>query len=307
MDPSRASEVWSRLVSGRPLDDLGLPVVGGRVDLRGLAAPEPSTVRQYTTPTANVKELGNLVVIQGARWTNLDFTKGQLKSLRLHDSKIENCCFDGAKCSDWRIWGTSISNTSFKTADLRKAALGGVDGVRRNAFYRVDFTKADLRQTVNKSADFVDCTFSDSKLVKVDFQGSVFVNCAFSGDLVEVSFHRTAFGGEKLPPNEMLNVDFANARLRSVEFRGLDLDTVTLPDDNEHIIVHDYARTLDHALVALKERSDMGSKQLAAYLGVYRKWAGRSQKKGVFHRGDLIKASSEEAVAEFLRIVEISV
>lgn len=303
MDPNRAAEVWGRLVSGRPLDALGLPVVGGRVDLSGIVAPDPTTVRQYMTKTANVKEHGNLVVIEGVRWANLDFTKGQLESLRFIACKIDNCCFDGADCSDWRIWGTSISNTSFEKADLRHAVLGGVDGVKRNAFYRVDFTKADLRQTVHMSADFIDCTFSHSKLVRVDFEGSVFVNCVFSGDLVEVSFHRVAFGGEKLPPNRMLHVDFTRARLRSVEFRGLDLDTVKLPDDNEHIIVHDYARTLDRALATLKERPDMGSKQLAAYLGIARKWAGQSQKRGIFDRAGLIEASSEEAVAVLLRSI----
>jgi uncharacterized protein YjbI with pentapeptide repeats len=230
MDPIRSAEVWSRLMSGRAVDDLGLPVVNGRTDLSGIAAPEPSVVREYVTLGANVKELGDLVVFRGRRWKKLDFSRGQLKSLRFFDCEIEDCCFDGADCSSWRMWGTSISNTSFKAADLRQAALGGVDNGKRNSFRRVDFTKADLRRTVYVSAEMLGCAFAQTKLAKVDFQGTVFVDCVFEGKLEEVQFHRHAFRGEAFPPNEMKGVDLRKAKLKYVEFQGLDMRFVKLPE-----------------------------------------------------------------------------
>ena len=74
MDPIRATELWGRLLTGRSLEDLGLSVVNGRLDLRGIAAPEPSVVRRHMTAMANLNELGNLVVVRGCDWRNLDFS-----------------------------------------------------------------------------------------------------------------------------------------------------------------------------------------------------------------------------------------
>ena len=64
------------------------------------------------------------------------------------------------------------------------------------------------------SAEFHECTFSETRLSKVDFQGGTFADCSFDGELDEVLFHRHAFRGEAPPPNEMRNVDFSHAQLR---------------------------------------------------------------------------------------------
>ena len=70
------------------------------------------------------------------------------------------------------------------------------------------------------SAVFNSCTFRQSKLNKVDFEGSSFANCVFEGLLEEVAFARESLGESDLPPNEMLNVDFSRAELLWVSFRG---------------------------------------------------------------------------------------
>lgn len=223
---SKAAEVWERLVGERSLGDLGLPVNKGRVDLRGLVAPRPTVVGRHVTESAEVTKLGGLIEIRGAHWKGIDFSGARLGSLRLLDSTIEDCSFEGARCQDWRMWGTTVVKTSFRSADLRQAALGGVDNGKRNSFREVDFTKADLRQTVYVSCDMIGCTFVDCKLSKVDFQGTVFVNCRFEGELDEVLFYRQAFRGEAFPGNEMKGVDLRRAKLRHVEFRGLNMSDV---------------------------------------------------------------------------------
>ena len=77
--------------------------VDGRLDLRNLRAPDSVIVGRYKTARANVKQLGNLVQIKGGRWKDIDFSGGYFRSLRFFDGEIENCCFDGANCQDWRM------------------------------------------------------------------------------------------------------------------------------------------------------------------------------------------------------------
>ena len=54
----------------------------------------------------------------------------------------------------------------------------------------------------------------------------------------------------------MVNVDLSRAKLRWVEFRGLDLDTVRFPDDEDHLILNDYPRSLiDYFRRSLAEKT----------------------------------------------------
>ena len=201
------------------------------------------------------------------------------------------------------MWGTTISDSSFKSADLGRSAMGGIDGGKRNHFRQVEFSNADLRQTAHKSADFTECSFSDTNLKKVDFQGSVFVDCVFEGDLNEVLFYRHAFRGEAFPPNEMKGVDFRRARFHFVEFRLLDMDDVKWPEDDHHVIVKDYQRVLDRLLDILNTRTDLVSRKMAAIFANKRKWAGPNQIEGVISKYDLLYIGGEEAVIEFLRLL----
>jgi hypothetical protein len=89
----------------------------------------------------------------------------------------------------------------------------------------------------------------------------------------------------------MVNVDFSRAKLRDVEFRGLTLDRVRLPDDDEHIVIRDFAKVLDQLIGALQAEGDQTAKILIAYLGAYRKWTvsgarGVLNKRGLAVAGD---------------------
>lgn len=54
----------------------------------------------------------------------------------------------------------------------------------------------------------------------------------------------------------MKNVDFSRARLLNVEFRGLTLDQVKLPVDDEHIVINDCAAVLDRFIAPLQLQAD---------------------------------------------------
>ncbi len=306
MNIDQNSEVWKRLIQGQSLDGLGLGVRNGRVDLTGLLAPKPETVKSLQTPLADVSELGNLTVLKQLTWKSLDFAGSRLNGLRFFNCTISDCIFDECGCEDWRLWGTTVMDTSFCCADLRKSALGGVQEGQVNTFQKIDFTDADLRQTAYVSAEFIGCLFKNTRLNKVNFQGSKFTDCSFAGELREVCFNRKAFGANSLPPNEMLGVDFSRAQLRSVEFRGLDLDKINFPTDADHVVLNEYPQTIDKLLKGLRGRTDIASKKLAAYLGVYRKWAGPGQRRGVLNKNDLLEIGGEDGLQVAMEMIESS-
>lgn len=298
-------EAWDRIVQGKVLDGLSLKIRDGRVDLGGLVLPKVS-LRQYRTATADVTEIRPGAVIRGARWNGFDFTGSKLTSVRLFDCEITNCRFDKCQLQDFRVWSSKFTETSFRGADLSKAALGGVQDGRRNSFLGVDFTDTDLRQSSYMAASFERCVFRNAKLVKVDFQTSTFTDCEFQGELREVLFCRRGFKGEDFPPNEMINVDFSKATFRFVEFRGLSLERVKFPDDDaEHVVIKNYVSTLDTVIAALRSQHDGESKKLLAYLATCRKWAAPDQFQGVLSIRDLKEIAGEEATDRVLRLLHM--
>ncbi len=301
-------EVWGRLVRGASLDGLGLPIVDGRVEIRGFSVPAPVVAGQANAPAglgADVNRLGGIPELRHVRWSRLAFLGGSLAGLRIHGARVENCVFSKTKCRDIRMWSTVVVDSVFQTVDLRGSALGGIEEGRRNRFERVVFDKADLRDTAYVSADFVSCRFANARLAKVDFQGCVFENTSFEGELEEVLFYKHAFQGESLPPNEMRGTDFRRAALRQVEFRELDLDDVKWPEDSRHLVLDDYVGALSRVLAGLQGREDSTARMLRSLVSMMLKWKGMSQHRGVVSMSDLEEAAGEEGIREFMRLAGV--
>lgn len=300
-------EIWRSLMRGESLDRFRLPKKDGRTDLTGLLVPDPRIVDRWQTPIAEVVQTESREV-NGVRWRNLDFSASTLRSLHLNRSEITNCRFDRCDLKDFNPGGTVFRDCSFCGTNLRGSGLGiattrGPLSGKRNRFIGVDFSSADLRGTIYIAAAFERCRFVDAKISKLDFARSTFVDCRFEGVLREVQFWRVRPFPEEdvFPPNEMLNVDFSRAKLRWVEFRGLSLDSVHLPSDQDHIIIEDFASALDRLIAILKSEPDETSRVLLAILEVYRKWAppvGR----GVLNRRDLAE-EGEELANRFLTLL----
>ncbi len=297
---SLSVEIYGRLLQGRTLEGLSLEARDGRVDLRWLRLPEPSVMRKYQMAGSSVTEIKPAAVFRRINWQNLDLTGSELNGIRFFDSKIRNCLFEECQLQDLRLWSTVIADSSFRGANLRNAALGGVQDGKRNIYSRVDFSEADLRDTAYQAACFERCVFRNAKLVKVDFQTSTFTDCRFEGELRDVLFYRRGFNGEAFPPNEMVNVDFSRAKLRDVGFRGLTLDRVRLPQDAEHIVIKNFASALDKAVDVLKHQEDSTATKLIAFLAIDRKWVPPDQAQGVINIQDLTEVAGEEGVARLL-------
>jgi uncharacterized protein YjbI with pentapeptide repeats len=275
-------QIWERLIEGKPLDGFALATKNGRIDLAGLDLPERSIERGVL-----VTKIGAGTVLHDVKWRNFDFSGSKLNGLRLFGCELSNCCFDGCQLRDSRLWSTTVTQCSFKGANLKKSVLGGVENGKRNLFLEVDFSDADLRETVYKAAAFERCIFRGTKLVKIDFQTSTFTDCVFEGDLHDVLFYRRGFQGEAFPPNEMINVDFSRAKLHDVSFRGLTLDKVKLPQDAAHIVIKDFPATVDKLIATLKQQGDTTAKKLVDFLNVDRRWIAPDQAQGVINAEDL--------------------
>jgi uncharacterized protein YjbI with pentapeptide repeats len=123
-----------------------------------------------------------------------------------------------------------------------------------------------MRRTVYKAAVFEQCLFCGTKLAHVDFQGSNFVDCIFRGELRDVMFYRHAFRGEEFPPNEMIDVDFTGASLRDVGFRGLVLDRVRFPKDDDHIVIRNFASSLAEMKKTVEAQEDYTAKLIVRFV-----------------------------------------
>jgi uncharacterized protein YjbI with pentapeptide repeats len=301
-----STEIWDQLIHGKPPRGPGIPKIDGRIDLRNLHISEPYAVKTMKIPLADVTVLGGITSIESVSWQSIDFSSSQLPGLRFLDCQIRNCVFDRCRMADLRVWRTDFANVSFRSADLRGAMLGGTseNDNRRVSFHDVDFSAADMRGTMYGAAEFLRCKFNHAKLNKVDFQSSTFTDCSFEGELREVLFYRRGFRGERFPPNEMKRVDFRRAKLRWSEFRGLDLDEVFFPADEDHIVVENYPETLDRLLAYFRGRPDFGSRTLATCFEHDKKWLGPCQKIGVLNKHDLIDSAGDDGLQAVMKIIE---
>jgi uncharacterized protein YjbI with pentapeptide repeats len=300
-----SNEIWDALVHRRPLGDAGVPKIAGRLDLRNLRVAEPFAVETTRTQLADVTVLGGITSVRGVSWHSIDFSGSLLPGLRFLDCQIHNCVFDRCRMSDLRVWRTDFADVSFRSANLRGAVLGGTseNDDRRVTYHDVDFTAADMRGTIYGAAEFVRCKFNHAKLNKVDFQSSTFTDCSFDGELRGALFYRTGFRGERFPPNEMKRVDFRRAKLRWTEFRGLDLNEVLFPEDEDHIVVDNYPETVERLLAHFRGRPDLASRNFVTSFEHKRQWLGPRQRVGVLNRNDLIETGGEEGLETVLQII----
>jgi uncharacterized protein YjbI with pentapeptide repeats len=299
-----STEIWNRLTHRLAIDELALPIKNGRLDLRFLHIVETHAIGSAQRRVAAIRALGGLTEIRGADWKSIDFSSGQLSGLRFFDCNVTDCVFDECRCHDWRVWGSVFTKTSFRAANLRGAVLGGVINQRRNEFHQVDFTSADLRESVYSAAEFLGCRFENTKLDKIDFQTSVFADCVFVGELREVVFHNIGFKGERYPENKMTRVDFRRAKLRWVEFRGLELTEIYPPEDNDHIIIKNYQEALDRLCRFFSGHPDSSSKKLVGLFANCRKHVPNRRAIGILNKNDLVDIAGREGLQAVLRIIE---
>jgi len=294
-----AAEILARLGRRKSLDDLGLPVHDGRIDLRGLRAPEP-TETDLVIGGRRVTELHGLVRFDGAVLADLDLSGARLPRFRFFHSVIRNCRFDRAFCRDWRLWATDVADCSFAGAEL-SGALGTWYEGRGNSYERVSFVETNLRGAHAGPTTFTDCDFAHAVLVKNEFSGTSFIRCRFAGLLREVTFYPTSFTDRAAGRGRFEDVDFSDAQLRWCDFRGVDLDRVTFPNDADHLIITDPKCSLAKAIAASSPPGP-GEAGLVAILENGLEWVGE-QRRTVLNRRDFVESAGDEAARTLVEVL----
>ncbi|WP_171171684.1 pentapeptide repeat-containing protein [Streptomyces sp. I05A-00742] len=160
----------------------------------------------------------------------MDFSEAEAPGIRLVGARVVNCVFDKANFDDLEARATEFVGCSFAGASLRGAQLSLPLGVHYSVYEDVDFSRVTLFGASCVDASFKRCAFSRVKMGAMDFRGADFVDCSFSGALRKVVFSGDSLTGRELQGHVTQKVDFSDAMLRDVEFRGIDLDGVSLPE-----------------------------------------------------------------------------
>jgi uncharacterized protein YjbI with pentapeptide repeats len=243
-------QTWGRLASGGSLAGLGLARVDGRWDMRSLGTPTQPWKKGDVMPSATLRRVA---------LRDLDLSGATLEHFTFFDCLIENCVFDGATLFDFGMFGTRVVNCSLKETTYD----GGMGGDRRhpNEWIRVDFSRGDLRKSFHSSELYEDCDFSNSRLDRVDFDGSRHRRSRFVGPFEELAFHASSTMWRSRQKNTMDGVDFAGATIRDSAFHDLDLSSCVLPRSSDHLVFDRRrvfaARVLDALQASARDNVDL--------------------------------------------------
>ncbi|WP_157683123.1 pentapeptide repeat-containing protein [Microlunatus soli] len=199
-------------------------------------------------------------------WQSLDLRRAQIDAARFFGSEIENCLFDSASLLDWRLWGTEVTDCSFRRADLRgSGGLGTGEWLgRRNVWRRVAFDRANLVDSSLTGCVLIDCSF-DAPSRSLKFQDSEVVDCTFRGPAREMIIDGR---GHRYPVSpSAFSADFSQAEFTDVSITGYVLDRVKLPDQAGLFVARHYPAVYRRAAAWLSSQPNDASAQGAlAYL-----------------------------------------
>lgn len=300
-----AREVARRIQACGPLSHLGLGEYDGRVDLRGFVWPQPDSPKEAYegSQVGSPRRTGSL--------TSVDFAAAEMPALRFFRVRVANCRFDGVRLHDRDrafasgigFWSSTVTDSSFRGADLSDALLDGVTGWprRRCSFQRVDFSGANLANVWVSGSTFQDCDFAGAYLRNTEFASDL-IRCRFAGHL-----HSTLFYGKR--PGErgrgrLEDVDFLEADFHWVSFRGLNLDRVWLPAGPGHIRIDKLGCVAER--LRAKSRSDPGAVPIPLRVKIeeWQEWRSRDQTMDVIGLRDLEEGSSREEVEASLQLLD---
>lgn len=298
-------KLWGLLRLGQPMHGAAVPIDDGRYLIESFRCPSAKPKGKIAFDRFELRQFEGIPHIEQVSWNAVHFRKSDLQQLQFVGCRVDNCVFEVCDCRGWRLWTTEISNSVFRSCDVRRSVLGGSEDAGVNSFRRVTFERCDLRQTVHFGSKFVDCEFLNCRLDAVDFRGSRFTDCVFRGILESVEFHRSAGPASKLPVNEMNGVDFTESELHSVDFRQVNLERVKFPSDATHVVIDDEASVvLDGMITELSQIGGVAAKVLIADLEHVRTNLGSGRSRAVLNKADIEAFAGVEGLRLFETVLK---
>ncbi len=241
---------------------------------------------------------------EGLELTAEDFTGQDLRDQVWKDCRLVGVTFDRCDLRRAAFLGCQLEDCTFRGAKLAGAIIGGRHPWD-NRFQNCDFSKSTARSAICQGARFLSCGFEDVRWEKIDFFGTLFADCVFSGQLTEVMFTP---GTEELAPdrNELAGCDFSDAELRWVDFRGIDLDNVVLPGPPNHFRFVRFGRLLGLALNRLSSDppSGLNAQQVEAVLRGRLKTISNKEGLGVWSKHDLVEVFGSKGASTMVSWLE---
>lgn len=246
----RANEIVARLSNGDvPGATNLLDKFEDKWDLRGF----DFSLRPGDVPFAHYHSDGFILPKWGNTYRDIVIGNADLSHSLFAFADWYDCEF-----RDCKIEHADLTYSSFKGCSFRKVRfancwignlLGGVTEKNLGVFEDVEFVNGHFTSATFSYPRFERCRFK-CDIGHVDFHGSQFYDCVFTGALSAVDFNGKAdpgpgeefMAGRPIPFNPMKNVDFSKARFKptfmSVSFSGdMDLRDCKFPVKGDVFLV----------------------------------------------------------------------
>lgn len=239
---------------------LGLPTP---LDLQGLSFPTVELCKRIGMATMIVSTVTGRQEFRDAALRRIDFSKARLDFSVWNHCSFEQVRFDGAKLQNVRFFGCRFVDCSFRSTSLRDASFSvGRNGTEteiiHTVFEKADFKGASCNNPVLRSTSFLNC-----KLDEFVFDGALCDHVDIIGQYDELTFR----GMPDKPDRNRLLVDFSKANLTWLNANnGVDLSSMTLPEDGSCLVIKDRLRAITVLYSRLSQESGNTGKEVARLL-----------------------------------------
>lgn len=286
-----AQEVLLFLLGERAEAPPGIGTYEGRIDLRGFALPSSKVVGSLSVGGIKAEKMDGIHEFHTTRWHAIDLSHARLSTVRFFGAVISDCRFDSAICLDWRLWDTTVVESSFAGSNLRDAALLTWQNGRTNTWRDVNFDGADLRGAHGLGGVLERCSFGETRLKGFNFLQVAIRHCRFTGLLQDILFDGREIPGRRPQPEVMTDVDFSKAVFQEVEFRGCHFDGVELPKGV--YVIPRFPPVARRVLELLEHDESLEARMLRAEMNGQLKRPGADTSVTVFNRADYLTSGGE--------------
>jgi uncharacterized protein YjbI with pentapeptide repeats len=179
----------------------------GEVDLRGITIGNEGPV----------KELWN-ANLAGCKFTQVDF------SCSILEGSFKNAVFEGVNFSEAEFEQCILHSASFATCSFSRAKIKTTT-MDDAYFLRCDFSSAELRGKGialgygARRAKFIECDFTNAKLLRLEYRACLFERCTFEG----ATFAKCVLSGVKFEGQAPSARQFESCEVRRTFLNGTEL------------------------------------------------------------------------------------